>query len=184
MTETLVFSSFRNDTLFIAADQFILTVTHRSRNSIGSSAAVGNPLKSIEIKILSGVFVSIVSRETLFPCLTEIRQWRILHHGDHRDPEFYETYSDILVDDEYKELQHYLVKHPDTGEIIQGSGGLRKLRWSASGRGKSGGARVIYYWVVSKDTLLMLFAFKKNERSDISKDQIKKLREIVKKEYP
>ncbi|MEW5800349.1 MAG: hypothetical protein AB1728_15225 [Bacteroidota bacterium] len=55
-------------------------------------------------------------------------------------PIFTKRIVNILVDDEYRELQQYLVKNPDRGDIIQGSGGLRKLRWSASGRGKSGGA--------------------------------------------
>ena len=56
------------------------------------------------------------------------------------------------------------------------------MRWSASERGKRGGARVIYYWFVSDSEILMLFVFKKNERSDISKEQLKLLRLIVERE--
>ncbi|MDA8098412.1 MAG: type II toxin-antitoxin system RelE/ParE family toxin, partial [Nitrospiraceae bacterium] len=87
--------------------------------------------------------------------------------------------QDILGDDEYRLLQDQLVQRPDAGKIIPGSGGLRKLRWSASGRGKRGGARVIYYWFVSDEIILMLFAFPKNEQADLPPDQLKQLKKIV-----
>jgi mRNA-degrading endonuclease RelE of RelBE toxin-antitoxin system len=61
-------------------------------------------------------------------------------------------------------------------------GGQRKIRWKAGERGKRGGARIIYYWFVPDSTVLMLFVFKKNERSDITKTQLKVLRTIVAKE--
>jgi hypothetical protein len=89
---------------------------------------------------------------------------------------------DILTDDEYRELQHFFTQYPDAGDVIPGGHGLRKLRWTISGKGKRGGTRVIYYWVRPKDTMLMLFVFKKNERSDLTKDQLKTLRSIAAKE--
>ena len=52
----------------------------------------------------------------------------------------------ILTDDEYKELQNFLVTQPKSGAVIKGSGGLRKVRWKVNGRGKSGGIRTIYYY--------------------------------------
>ena len=90
---------------------------------------------------------------------------------------------DIFSDDEYRELQHYIVVDPKAGDIIPGSGGLRKLRWNVPGRGKRGGTRIIYYWLKPKHAVLMLFLFKKNERSDMTKDQLKKLKQIVSKEF-
>jgi hypothetical protein len=60
-----------------------------------------------------------------------------------------------------------------------GSGGLRKLRWSAGGHGKRGGIKVIYYWFVSPEVVLMLFAYPKNERDDLTPDQLKQLKKIV-----
>ncbi len=51
-----------------------------------------------------------------------------------------------LSDDEYVALQSHLLKYPEAGQVIPGSGGVRKLRWAISGRGKRGGARVIYYY--------------------------------------
>ena len=54
----------------------------------------------------------------------------------------------LLSDDEYRRMQIPLLLRPDIGDLIQGSGGLRKLRWRIAGQGKRGGLRVIYYWVV------------------------------------
>lgn len=90
----------------------------------------------------------------------------------------------LLSDDEYRELQATLVERPKAGPVIPGSGGIRKLRWSASGRGKRGGARVIYYWATEQEHLLMLFIYAKNESDDLTQDQIKTLRNIVEREYP
>jgi hypothetical protein len=76
-----------------------------------------------------------------------------------------------------------LVLHPDLGSVIPGSGGLRKLRWAIRGRGKRGGVRVIYYWAVVHDKILMLFMYAKNEQDDLTPDQLKVLRTIVEEEY-
>ena len=59
-------------------------------------------------------------------------------------PEFLKKSSNILVDDEKASLLNYLAFHPMAGDLIQGTGGIRKLRWSARGKGRSGGARIIY----------------------------------------
>jgi mRNA-degrading endonuclease RelE of RelBE toxin-antitoxin system len=91
---------------------------------------------------------------------------------------------ELLSDDDYRELQSMLVIRPDAGPVIPGSGGLRKLRWAASGRGKRGGARVIYYWFTSQEQLLMLYIYPKNEQDDLTPDQLKALKKIVEREYP
>jgi hypothetical protein len=70
------------------------------------------------------------------------------------------------------------------GELIKHSGSLRKVRWASPQRGKRGGLRVIYYWAVQQECLLMLFAYPKNERDDLTADQLKILRQIVESEYP
>jgi hypothetical protein len=66
------------------------------------------------------------------------------------------------------------------GKIIPGSGGIRKMRWAGSGRGKRGGLRVIYYWQVADDQIWTLLAYPKNERDDLTADQIKQLKQLVK----
>jgi len=89
-----------------------------------------------------------------------------------------------LDDDSYRLLQHTLMLHPDMGKLIQGSGGLRKVRWHSKGRGKSGGVRLIYYWAVSGDTILMLLIYGKNEQANLTPAQVDHLRKIVAEEYP
>jgi mRNA-degrading endonuclease RelE of RelBE toxin-antitoxin system len=91
-------------------------------------------------------------------------------------PVFTRRIADYLDDDEYGRLQSFLGLHPHTGKIIQGSGGIRKLRWAGSGRGKRGGLRVIYYWWVSKDRISMLMVYPKSERDDLTAEQLKQLR--------
>src|SRR3954462_5092223 len=83
---------------------------------------------------------------------------------------------ELLTDDAYRELQVALANRPMAGAVIPGSGGLRKVRWSQAGRGKRGGVRVIYYWAVVQERILMLLVYSKNERDDLSADQMRILR--------
>jgi hypothetical protein len=92
--------------------------------------------------------------------------------------------QNLLTDDEYHQLQLALVERPDLGAVIEGSGGLRKVRWARPGHGKRGGVRVIYYWAVEPNRLLMLFIYAKSERDDLSRGQLQTLRQIVEVEYP
>jgi len=91
-------------------------------------------------------------------------------------PIFTRRIADYLDGDGYARLQSFLVLYPHTGKVIQGSGGIRKLRWAGSGRGKRGGLRVIYYWWVSKDRISMLTVYPKSERDDLTAEQLKQLR--------
>jgi len=85
----------------------------------------------------------------------------------------------LISDEDYAELQMELCEHPDSGKVIPGAGGLRKIRWKGSGRGKRGGTRIIYYWWVNKEQISMLLAYPKNERDDLTKDQIKILKRLM-----
>ena len=84
-----------------------------------------------------------------------------------------------MTDDEYKDLQEALVSRPDRGTIIKNSGGLRKVRWALEGRGKSGGVRVIYYWMTEDEQLYMVFAFPKNAQENLTDAQTKQLKQVV-----
>jgi mRNA-degrading endonuclease RelE of RelBE toxin-antitoxin system len=75
----------------------------------------------------------------------------------------------LLSDDERRDVLAYLAEHPRAGDLMEGTGGVRKLRWSRGGRGKSGGARVIYYFHSEAIPLYLLTLFAKNERSNLSK---------------
>ncbi len=99
--------------------------------------------------------------------------------------EFFETpiftrlISKLITDEEYHLLQLQLAIRPESGDVIKGSGGIRKLRWAGSGRGKRGGIRVIYFFYDHDDQIYMLYAYPKNERDDLSKDQLKLLKKLV-----
>ncbi len=94
-------------------------------------------------------------------------------------PIFTKLIKELMSDDEYKALQEALVCRPDLGEVIQGSGGLRKVRWRQEGQGKRSGVRVIYYWVVDNYQLRMLYVYPKSQKSDLTQEQLKQLRVIV-----
>jgi hypothetical protein len=96
---------------------------------------------------------------------------------------FTKKITTLLNDEEYRALQNVLVERPGSGDIIQGSGGIRKIRWGASGHGKRGGARVIYYWATNHDQIFMLYAYSKNELDDLTKGQLSALRETVVSEF-
>jgi len=89
----------------------------------------------------------------------------------------------LLSDEDYRTLQIALADRPDMGAVIVGSGGIRKTRWVAQGRGKRGGVRVIYYWVTQQDRLLMLLMYSKSEQDNLSREQLQILRKIVEEEY-
>lgn len=94
-------------------------------------------------------------------------------------PIFTKLITGLMSDDEYKDLQEALVTRPEMGALIKNSGGLRKVRWSLEGRGKSGGVRVIYYWLSADDQLYMLLAYPKNEQENLTDAQVSALRKIV-----
>jgi hypothetical protein len=77
----------------------------------------------------------------------------------------------LLTDEERSELISYLAEHPQAGVLIQGTGGIRKLRWARQGKGKSGGIRVVYYFHNETMPLYLLAAFAKNEKANISNEE-------------
>jgi len=88
----------------------------------------------------------------------------------------------LLADDDYQRLQQELLRNPAAGDLIKQSGGLRKVRWHSASKGKRGGIRVIYYWFVSAAEIYMLLAYGKGEKDDLSAQELKILRELVKRE--
>ncbi len=88
---------------------------------------------------------------------------------------------DYLSDKEYQRLQIELIKNPRKGDVIPGSGGFRKIRYSARGKGKSGGVRIIYYLVSAKGKIYLFDIYSKGEREDLTKDEINMLKKLVEK---
>jgi len=98
-------------------------------------------------------------------------------------PVFTALLRPMLSDPEYRALQLALVLRPEQGPVIVGSGGLRKLRWGTSGRGKRGGLRIIYYWDAPSETFYMLYLYAKNTQGDLTPAQAKLLRRVVEEEF-
>jgi len=94
-------------------------------------------------------------------------------------PVFTRQITKLLPDDQYRELQQELIFNPAAGDVIQHSGGLRKVRWRSATKGKRGGLRVIYYWYVSEDEIYMLLAYGKGEKDDLTPKELKLLRGLV-----
>ena len=95
-------------------------------------------------------------------------------------PIFTKKIGGILSDDVYRQLQWTLAVNPEAGPVIPGSGGIRKLRWSASGKGKSGGARIIYYVYARDHKIYLLYPYKKSDQEDLTHEQLRILREYAK----
>ncbi|WP_079434905.1 type II toxin-antitoxin system RelE/ParE family toxin [Zoogloea sp. LCSB751] len=86
---------------------------------------------------------------------------------------------DNWTDEDLRGLQSILIEHPDAGPLIPGAEGLRKLRWAMPGRGKRGGARVIYYWRTAADVVYLVFAYAKNDQEDLTPDQARQLAKLI-----
>lgn len=118
------------------------------------------------------------------------------HHSDNLDKyaigvyyssmEFIETsiftrlITSLLPDDEYRLLQTELVENPEKGALIKNGGGIRKVRFAAQSKGKSGGIRVIYYWLKDDGQIYMLLAYPKSKKDTLSDEETKILRDLVK----
>ena len=92
---------------------------------------------------------------------------------------FTRVIDEYLSDDDFAELQTYLAINPESGDVVKGSGGVRKLRWSAPGRGKRGGIRVIYYLKLKRGEIWLLTAYAKNVRDSIPGPVLKKIKDEI-----
>ena len=89
----------------------------------------------------------------------------------------------LIGDEEYRESQCRLAANPGLGALIKGGGGIRKTRVGVGSRGKRGGARVIYYWAVRRDLILLLYAYAKNVSADLTSRQLTRLAGVIKEEF-
>ena len=96
---------------------------------------------------------------------------------------FTDAVGKLLDDDSYSAMQLALLLRPEAGALIRQSGGLRKLRWTLTGRGKRGGIRVIYFWHTATETFYLLYAYPKNKQDDLTAKQLKVLRRLVREEF-
>lgn len=94
-------------------------------------------------------------------------------------PEYLRAATRLLADADRLAIVDHLAAHPTAGDLIEGTGGVRKLRWARDGRGKSGGVRVIYYFHSEAMPLYLLTMFSKNERANLSKAERNALAGLV-----
>jgi len=94
-------------------------------------------------------------------------------------PEYIRRAEKLLTEEERREIVDYLAANPKAGDIMEGTGGVRKLRWGRQGRGKSGGVRVIYCVHSDRMPLYLLTLFAKNERANLSKAERNELAGLV-----
>lgn len=88
---------------------------------------------------------------------------------------------ELLPDEEYAAMQAALARDPKAGDVIRGTGGLRKFRWKRPGTGKSGGVRVIYYWLSADWQIRLLLLYPKSRKDDLSAAEKAMLRNVVEK---
>lgn len=101
-------------------------------------------------------------------------------------PEFLASAGKLLHEDERASLIDYLAYNPAAGAVIAGTGGVRKLRWGLEGRGKRGGARVIYFYHSTDMPLFVLAAYAKNEQTNLSqadKNSFKRITKMLAENY-
>jgi mRNA-degrading endonuclease RelE of RelBE toxin-antitoxin system len=87
---------------------------------------------------------------------------------------------EYLSEDEYSGLQSFLLQYPESGKVVRGSGGVRKIRWAMSGKGKRGGVRVIYYFKKQADEIWLLTIYSKNEVENIPAHVLREIAQEVK----
>lgn len=144
--------------------------------------APASPIVHIVIRQNYILQICLLSLLCIDCCLrsTELRHCRIILFVIFIEaPLFTRLVADYLSEDEYAAMQWALAMRPEAGQIIPGSGGIRKLRWSGSGRGKRGGLRVIYYWRQRAGEIWLLTLYAKNEAADIPLEALKRLRREI-----
>lgn len=94
-------------------------------------------------------------------------------------PEYIRQAEKLLTEAERQDVLSYIAAHPKSGDLIEGTGGIRKLRWGRGGRGKSGGVRVAYYYHSELMPLYLITLFAKNEQDNLSKAERNDLAKLV-----
>ena len=96
-----------------------------------------------------------------------------------RLPFFERSSRDVLSEEEIRRLEERLISDPWAGDLVANTGGVRKIRAAQEGRGRSGGARVVYLYVAIRETIYLLLTYPKNVQATLTDDQKRRLRELV-----
>lgn len=93
--------------------------------------------------------------------------------------DFQRSASSVWADGEREEFINWIAANPEAGDLIQGTGGLRKVRWTRAGMGKRGGARVVYYDASEEQRIWLLIAYSKAKFDNLSTSILLKLKEVI-----
>lgn len=94
-------------------------------------------------------------------------------------PSFTKKAEKIFNKEELSELREFLIENPEKGDVIPATGGLRKMRWASGGKGKRGGARVIYFYHVVGSHIYLMACYTKNEQADLRPEVKKQLKSVI-----
>lgn len=84
-----------------------------------------------------------------------------------------------LDDEQYRRFQGWIMQRPDTGAVVRGTGGVRKVRWRSRGKGKSGGVRIIYYWARADHQIFLLTIYGKSEKENLTPQDLKRIATLL-----
>jgi len=100
-------------------------------------------------------------------------------------PLFTRLLGDYLTDESYQELQRALMENPEMGDVMPGTGGFRKVRWQDArrGKGKRGGLRVIYYYLMADQQIWFFTLYEKGEATDLTADEKRLLKKAIQAEF-
>lgn len=94
-------------------------------------------------------------------------------------PLFSKQITQMLDDDSYSKFQTYLCNNPEVGDIITGTGGVRKVRWSLPNTGKSSGVRILYYYLTDFGTVYLMMVYAKSDQINISDSDKQRLKQVI-----
>ena len=123
------------------------------------------PYSSIELRLRTRPS-SAASRRPAFSRLRDLRTVEIVLFIE--TSTFTRQLPRYLDDDGYAALQAFLGVHPEAGDVIRGTGGVRKIRWTMAGRRKRGGSRIIYYWLAKEEHIYLLTVYAKGAKDDLT----------------
>ncbi len=101
-------------------------------------------------------------------------------------PGFTRTVRKLMTEDEFTAFKEYIANHPKEGEVIPETGGVRKIRWAVGGKGKRGGARIIYFYVTQAAVIYLLEVYTKSTKENLTnaeRNEYKKLTAVIKRSH-
>jgi hypothetical protein len=145
--------------------------TSRPRRGRGKPAWVASPPRLLRVSPATN---EPIPHSGILPVVDDAPEIAVLQL-----PKFKADATELIGADGIEAVAVYLIGRPEAGDVIPGSGGVRKLRWAAKGKGKRGGARIIYLYVVIAARIYLMRCYAKNTKTDLTQNEKKQLRQIA-----